>query len=85
MCCGREEEEVEEMGKRAAVVEATVSDGQTVTAVRYVGYGSFLLGVPARDLTAREWAALTDTQRQSAVGSGLYVVEQGESRKEDGV
>lgn len=83
MCCGQEE--TEEMGKRAAVVEATVSDGQTVTAVRYVGDGSFLLGVPARDLTAEEWAALGPAGQATLLYAGLYVVEQGESRKEDGV
>ena len=71
------------MGKRAAVVEATVSDGQT--AVRYVGDGSFLLGVPARDLTAEEWAALSAEQQAAVLYAGVYVVEQGESRKEDGV
>lgn len=82
MCCGQEE--VETVAK-ARVVEATVSDGQTVTVVRYVGDGSFLLSVPARDLTAEEWAALTDEQRSAVLYAGLYVVEQGESRKEDGV
>lgn len=77
------------MAKRAqtpavkAAVEATVSDGQTVTVVRFRG-GGFLLGVPARDLTAAEWAALTDEQRSAAGWSGLYDFEFGESQEEDG-
>lgn len=82
MCCGQEE--VETVAK-AKVAEAVVSDGQTVTTVRYVGDGSFLLSVPARDLDAAEWAALTAEQRSAVLDAGLYVVEQGESQKEKGV
>jgi len=76
------------MAKRApageTAIEATMSDGQTVTVVRFRG-GGFLLGVPARDLTAAEWAALTDEQRSAAGWSGLYELEFGESQEEDGV
>lgn len=39
----------------------------------YIGTG-FLQGIPARDLTADEWAALTNDDRQRARASGLYRV-----------
>jgi hypothetical protein len=29
-------------------------------------------GVPARDLSAEEWSALADEQREAALSSGLY-------------
>ena len=54
----------------AGPVEAAGPVGE-VTAVRYVGPG-YLLGVPARDLTADEWGALTDVQRSAAGWSGIY-------------
>ena len=38
----------------------------------YTGAGAFVHGIPARDLTAAEWAALTDAQRAFATASGLY-------------
>ena len=57
---------------RAAVVEEQVRSGRV--AVRYAGPG-FVLGVPARDLTAEEWAGLS-VEQQGAVGqSGVYVFE----------
>lgn len=42
-------------------------------AARYVGTGDFLLGVPARDLTVDEWAALGAEQQALIVDLGLYV------------
>ena len=43
---------------------------QTYSAMRYIGDGAFCIGVPARDLTADEWAALTPDQREQA--ASLY-------------
>lgn len=42
----------------------------TPTAMRYVGAGDFVSGVPTRDLTAAEWAQLSDEQR--ACAAALY-------------
>jgi hypothetical protein len=62
--------------------------------MRYVGNGEFISGVPARDLTAEEWEGLTEAQRQTALGCGLYELLPGkkqtpaqkgsEKRKKDG-
>lgn len=43
---------------------------------RYVGGGAWLHGIPARDLTAEEWEALSQEQRDAATARGLYVVEE---------
>ena len=43
-------------------------------AARYDGTGFFLQGIPARDLSTDEWAALSDDDRQRARASGLYRV-----------
>ncbi len=43
-------------------------------AARYVGAGDYLPGLPARDLTVEEWAALGADQQTLVVGLGLYVV-----------
>lgn len=41
---------------------------------RYTGDGTQSLGgIPARNLKADEWAALTEEQRTYALESGLYV------------
>ena len=40
--------------------------------LRYVGHGAYLTGVPARDLTAADVAALTDYDADALVASGLY-------------
>ena len=47
---------------------------QAVVEVLYIGFGRFLDGVPARDLTAGEWAALPDEARALAVALDLYQV-----------
>lgn len=36
--------------------------------------GGFLTGIPARDLSAAEWEALTDGQQQAAIDSNLYEI-----------
>jgi len=41
-------------------------------AVRYIGAGNHLIGVPARDLTVSEWAGLPEETRALALGLGLY-------------
>lgn len=41
-----------------------------MTTYRYVGGGDYAPGVPARDLTTEEWAALSDEAR--AVAEALY-------------
>jgi len=35
---------------------------------------AFINGIPARDLTTDEWAALSEAQRTHAAASGLYDV-----------
>lgn len=40
--------------------------------VRYTGAGDYLPGVPARDLTAEEWAALGADTQALALALGLY-------------
>jgi len=41
--------------------------------VNYLGDGSqWIDGIPARDLTADEWAELTEAQQAHAIASGLY-------------
>lgn len=41
--------------------------------VKYVGEG-FLSGIPARDLSEEEWAALSKEEQKLAISSGLYEV-----------
>ena len=45
-----------------------------IVEVLYIGFGAFLDGVPARDMTADEWAALPETARGQAVALDLYQV-----------
>ena len=46
---------------------------ETGRAVRFQDDGvSFIYGVPARDLTADEWHALSDEERSHLLASGLY-------------
>jgi hypothetical protein len=42
--------------------------------MRYIGNGAFVSGVPARDLSAAEWLALTEEQREAA--KTLYVADE---------
>lgn len=56
---------------QAEVVER-VRSGRVL--VRYVGPG-FVLGAPARDLTADEWAGLTVGQQDAVALSGVYEFE----------
>lgn len=42
--------------------------------IKYVGKGSFLIGVPGRDMTADEWDALDEELRDQALALGLYEV-----------
>jgi hypothetical protein len=45
-------------------------------AVKFKGQpGEFIGGIPARDLTAEEFARLSETLRARALASGLYQVE----------
>ena len=46
---------------------------------RYIGNGAYLVGVPARDLTVDEWAALDDETRATALALKLY--EKGTKRE----
>jgi hypothetical protein len=39
---------------------------ESAAPMRYVGAGAFVHGVPARDLAAEEWNALTPEQREAA-------------------
>jgi hypothetical protein len=40
--------------------------------VRYVGDGAFIQGVPARDLTAEEWAAVPSELQTMAVAARIF-------------
>lgn len=52
---------------------------RTIVEALYIGFGAFLPGVPARDMTAEEWAALPQEQQELAVALDLYqVVTEGE-------
>jgi len=46
--------------------------------VNYLGDGSaWINGIPARDLTAEDWAELTEAQKAHALASGLYQLAEG--------
>ena len=91
MCCGKEEvvEEVENVDGAATGSDEGVEPVATprarlgarrkdIVQVRYVGPG-FVLGVPARDLSADEWVALTDSQRDAALHSKVFeIMKEGE-------
>jgi len=48
------------------VARKPLPPAQAAPAMRYVGDGAFVLGVPMRDLSAAEWLALSDNERQAA-------------------
>lgn len=49
---------------------------KTTKGAAYVGDGhAWIPGVPMRDVTVEEWAALSDEQRQTCLATGLYVVD----------
>lgn len=91
MCCGKGDD-VEEVSQvePGQDAPAPVLEGEAglraryyarkaeIAAVRYMAPGTFVLGVPARDLSAEEWIALTDEQRAAAIGAGAYVIEKRE-------
>jgi len=94
MCCGRGEvvdgmDEVDGVdGVDGAVTDAAApvatprarlgARRKDIVQVRYVGPG-FVLGVPARDLSADEWVALTDGQRDAALHSKVFeIMKEGE-------
>lgn len=52
----------------------TQSDG---VVVRYTGEGSYITGVPARDLTLEEWEAFPAPLRSAMVAQGLYALPPG--------
>lgn len=57
--------------------------------MKYTGKdAAWISGIPARDLSAAEWAALTPDQQQHALSSGLYVaapaIEAGEPPAQSG-
>ena len=47
---------------------------------KYIGGGEFHHGIPARDLTEDDWAALAEEQQQLVAHSPLYKIE-AEARK----
>jgi hypothetical protein len=60
-----------------------VSDEQQRVRYRYTGDGtSFLEGIPARDLTEEDVAALDDVQRAAVEASDLYEAAEGGEAKE---
>lgn len=54
------------------------------TKATYIGNGEFHNGIPARDLTAEDWKALTDEQRDTVRQSPCYrlAAEQAPKRAE---
>lgn len=48
--------------------------------VKYTGDGAYFPGVPARDLTDEEFAALPEAQQQALLNSGLYTQEAAPAR-----
>lgn len=59
-----------------ATAGALLNEDAVITeqvAARYLGDGSaWIGGVPARDLTHEEWAALGDDLQAQCLGTGLY-------------
>ena len=47
--------------------------------IKYTGNGDYLPGIPARDMTMKEWRAYPKEKRDTAVNLGLY-----EAPKKDG-
>lgn len=43
--------------------------------IRYIGDGAYFQGIPARDLSDDEFAALSEAQQQALLASGLYTPE----------
>jgi hypothetical protein len=47
--------------------------GYQLSAIKYLGDGTaFVGGVPARDLSADEWAALSESERRLCLTTNLY-------------
>lgn len=51
-----------------------VKDEKKVIGAKYIGAGKFLFGVPAKDLTADEWLAFSELERNHFVNLGLFEV-----------
>ena len=88
MCCGRGDDMDDMDGVDDVVTDAAApvatprarlgARRKDIVQVRYVGPG-FVLGVPARDLSADEWVALTDSQRDAALHSKVFeIMKEGE-------
>lgn len=43
--------------------------------IKYTGNGNYFAGIPARDLTDEEFAALPESVQQTLLDSGFYVPE----------
>lgn len=43
--------------------------------IKYTGNGNYFSGIPARDLTDEEFAALPEPVQQTLLDSGVYVPE----------
>ena len=48
-----------------------------IIAIRYIGAGSYLSGVPARDMTLAEWADLDFVTRRLCLRLKLYIIIRG--------
>ena len=51
--------------------------------VIYTGEGDYMIGLPARNLTNKEWEAIPEELRESALEQGLYKLELDQSEVED--
>ena len=45
--------------------------------VVYVSEGSYLAGIPAKDMSMKEWGAIPKDKREHALKLGLYEVKYG--------
>lgn len=52
-----------------------MSKKRKLSGARYVGDGNYILGVPARDLTAGEWDALPEERRRVCLAAGVFEVD----------
>jgi hypothetical protein len=50
--------------------------------VRYCGQGSYMIGLPARDMTLEEWQSYPEALRSAALEIGLYDDERSLNHKE---
>ena len=53
--------------------------------MKYVGGGNYVQGVPARDLTAKEWDALPEALQEKAISTGTHKAKAAKKPKSESV